>query len=160
MSASKHTNGRPVEVRDQGNEPTNNLFSTRPSLTFAYTGIRVRDIAESVRFYTEVLGMEVVDPLQSTPQTEGQVVVLRSPASFQVLELNWYKPGSRFGSAYNSGEELDHLCFECDDVSATVATLERRGVEVMIRPREIEGWDEAMVKDPNGIWIELLPRKR
>ncbi len=163
MSASKDTSARTVKVRDEGKEPTNDRVSTRPSFAFAYTGIRVQDMAESVTFYTEVLGMEVVDPLQSTPPTEGQVVVLRSPGSSQLLELNWYRPGSRFGPPYATGEDLDHLAFECDDVTATVTALERQGVEVLFRSKEIGGgigWNEAFVKDPNGIWIELLPRKK
>ena len=163
MSAPHETNPRPVEARDNGREPTNERASVRLTYTFAYTGIRVRDMAESIKFYTEVLGMQIVDPLQSTPQTKGQVVVLRSPGSPQLLELNWYEPESRFGAKFTNGEDLDHLCFECDDVEATVAALQNEGVAVLIRPKEIgaeQGWNEAFVKDPNGIWIELLPRKR
>jgi len=141
---------------------THDSAPARPSLALTYTGIRVRDMAESLTFYTELLGMEIVDPLQSTPPTEGQVVILRSPGSSQRLELNWYQPGSRFGPPYSTGEDLDHLGFECDDLWATIAALERRGVEVLIRPKEIGagiGWNEAFVKDPDGIWIELLQRK-
>ena len=163
MRAPKDSNARPLDTRDKGKDLTDDRAPLRPSFTFAYTGIRVRDMAESVRFYTDVLGMEVVDPLESTPPTEGQAVILRSPGSAQRLELNWYKPGSRFGSPYFAGEDLDHLCFECDDVSATVTALERRGVEVMVRPKEIGadmGWNEAFVKDPNGIWIELLQARQ
>ncbi len=133
------------------------------SFAFTYTGIRVRDMDASIKFYTEVLGMEVVEPLESTPPTEGQAVSLRSPGSSQLLELNWYRPGSRFGTTYTNGEELDHLSFGCEDVAATVALLEGRGVEVLIRPKEIGatvGWNEAFVKDPNGIWIELLTKKK
>jgi lactoylglutathione lyase len=129
---------------------------------FAYTGIRVRDIEASVRFYTEILGMEIVEPIQNTPPTHGKVAGLRSHGSTQLLELNWYEPGSQFGQDYSNGEDLDHLAFECEDVGATVAELESKGVEVLIRPREIgapQGWNEAFVKDPNGIWIELVPRK-
>jgi lactoylglutathione lyase len=124
-----------------------------------YTGIRVKDMADSLRFYTEILGMQVVEPLESTPPTEGKVVTLRSPDSTQLLELNWYEAGSRFGPTYSNGEDLDHLAFECDDLSAAVGELERRGIEVVVRPKEIGagvGWNEAFVKDPNGIWIELL----
>jgi catechol 2,3-dioxygenase-like lactoylglutathione lyase family enzyme len=159
MSAPPETNAKPAETEDQGPGPNRERPSLRPTFRFAYTGIRVREVAESLRFYTELLGMEIVDPLQSTPQTRGQVVILRSPGSSQLLELNWYEPGSRFGPKYSNGEELDHLCFECDDVEATVAALQHEGVTVIIRSKEIEGWDEAFVKDPNGIWIELLPRE-
>jgi catechol 2,3-dioxygenase-like lactoylglutathione lyase family enzyme len=160
MSAPRETGPRTVEARGKGREPINERPPVRPIFSFTYTGIRVRDMAESVRFYIEVLGMEIADPLQSTPQTNGQVVILRSPGSAQLLELNWYEPGSRFGSPYMNGEDLDHLCFECDDVEATVANLQHEGVPVLIRSKEIAGWNEAFVRDPNGIWIELLPRRR
>jgi lactoylglutathione lyase len=128
-----------------------------------YTGIRVKNIEDSLRFYTEILGMQVVEPLQPTPPTEGQVVTLRSSGSAHLLELNWYVAGSRFGTTYSNGEDLDHLAFECDDLAKAVAELEKRGVEVTVRPKEIGeevGWNEAFVKDPNGIWIELLQVRR
>ncbi len=125
-----------------------------------YTGIRVKDMEESLRFYTEILGMQVIEPLESTPTTEGKVVTLRSPSSTQLLELNWYAAGSRFGPAYSNGEDLDHLAFECDDLTDAVAELARRGIEVVFRLKEIGGWNEAFVKDPNGIWIELLQSRQ
>ncbi len=128
-----------------------------------YTGIRVKNIEDSLRFYTEILGMQVVETLQPTPPTEGQVVTLRSSGSTQLLELNWYATGSRFGTPYSNGGDLDHLAFECDDLPKAIGELERRGVEIIIRPKEIGeevGWNEAFVKDPNGIWIELLQARR
>jgi catechol 2,3-dioxygenase-like lactoylglutathione lyase family enzyme len=132
------------------------------TLRFRYTGIWVRDMSESIRFYTEVLGMEVAEPEQPTPPTQGRVVELRSPGSSQRLELNWYEPGSRFGAPYGSGPELDHLAFECDDVEQAVEELESKGAKILVRSREIGdslGWREAFVEDPNGIWIELIPAK-
>jgi lactoylglutathione lyase len=130
------------------------------TLRFRYTAIRVRDLDESIRFYSEALGMEIVEPPQVTPPTQGRVALLRSPGSSQLLELNWYEPSSRFGPPYLNGEELDHLAFECDDVNRVVRELESRGVQVRVRSREIGGdlgWNEAFVEDPNGIWIELVP---
>lgn len=125
-----------------------------------YTGIRVKDMDESIRFYAEVFGMEVVEKRERTPQTEGEVATLRSPAGAQTLELNWYVEGSRFGTPYVNGEDLDHLAFDVDDLDTAIAELSGKGVEVVIRPGEIGGgWREAFVKDPNGIWIELLQRK-
>jgi lactoylglutathione lyase len=132
------------------------------TLRFGYTGIRVRDLDQSIRFYTELLGMEIVEKEQAAPPTQGRVVVLRSPGSSQLLELNWYEPMSRFGPPYVNGEELDHLSFECDDVDRTVRELESKGAKVRVRPREIGadiGWNEAFVEDPNGIWIELVPAR-
>ena len=132
------------------------------SYRLKYTGIRVKDMDESLRLYTEVLGMEVADRGEPTPPTKGEVVTLRSPGGDQPLELNWYVEGSRFGLPYVNGEELDHLAFDLDNLDRAVADLVSKGVEVVVRPGEIGGWygwREAFAKDPNGIWIELVQRK-
>jgi len=117
---------------------------------------------ESLKFYTEVLGMIITEPLQKTPPTKGSVVTLKSPNSEQVLELNHYEEESPFNSAYVNGEDLDHIAFDVQDLEGAVTELKRRGVEVVVEPYAIGhsiGWKEAYIKDPNGIWIELLQRK-
>lgn len=126
--------------------------------SFHYTGIRVKDMDESIRFYTEVLGMEIVEERQKLKPTKGEVVTLRSPDSEQLLELNYYEQDSPFWAPYTNGEELDHLAFLVKDVTAAVDELRRKGVNVLVEPYSIGEWAEAYVKDPNGIWIEFLPR--
>ena len=90
------------------------------SYRLKYTGIRVKDMDESLQFYTGVLGMDVVDKREPTPPTNGEVVTLRSSGGDQLLELNWYAEGSRFGPPYVNGEELDHLAFDVDDLDGWV----------------------------------------
>jgi catechol 2,3-dioxygenase-like lactoylglutathione lyase family enzyme len=117
---------------------------------------------ESVRFYTEVLGMVIVEPIQKTAPTKGSVVTLKSPNSEQLLELNHYEEGSPYSSPYVNGEDLDHIAFDVEDLEATMRDLKRQGVQVVVEPYQIGreiGWKEAYVKDPNGTWIELLQRK-
>jgi len=116
----------------------------------------------SIAFYTEILGMELVEERQRTPPTEGEVATLKSADSEQLLELNWYTEGSRFGTPYANGSEVDHLGFEVDNLDEWMSSLEKKGVKILIRPREIgaaSGWNEAFIEDPNGIWIEFLQRK-
>jgi lactoylglutathione lyase len=123
-----------------------------------YTGIRVKNMDESIRFYTEILGMKLLEREQ-TPQTQGEVATLKSPGSEQEIELNWYAQGSRFGTPYTNGSEVDHLGFDVDDLDEWVRELEKKGVKALLRIREIGGWNEAFIEDPNGIWIEFLQRK-
>ena len=129
---------------------------------FIYTGIRVKNMEESLKFYTHVLGMVIAEPLERMTPTKGSAVILRSPNSEQVLELNYYEQDSPFNSAYVNGEELDHIAFDVQDLTTTIEELKRQGIEVVVEPYAIGaniGWKEAYVKDPNGIWIELLQRK-
>jgi len=43
-------------------------------------------------------------------------------------------------------------------VRAAVEGLRRSGFEVLVEPYSIGEWSEAYVRDPNGIWIELLEK--
>ena len=123
-----------------------------------YTGIRVKDMDESIRFYTEVLGMRLVER-KMAPQTHGEWATLKSPDSDQLLELNWYAHRSRFGTPYENGSEIDHLGFDVENLEEWVRELEAKGVTILVRPHEIGGWNEAFAEDPNGIWIEFLQRE-
>ena len=120
-----------------------------------YTGIRVKDMDESIKFYTEILGMQLVKR-DKTPQTHGEGATLKSPGSEQVIELNWYAHGTTYGTNYETGSEIDHLGFEVENLAKWVNELESKGVKILVRPYEIGGWNEAFIEDPNGIWIEFL----
>ena len=63
---------------------------------FYYTGIRVRNLNQSLAFYTKAIGMKVVN--QGTMRHGGKYVQLVGAGSRQKLELNWYPAGSRFHS--------------------------------------------------------------
>jgi lactoylglutathione lyase len=126
---------------------------------FVYTGIRVKNMDESIRFYTEVFGMRVVEKREKTEPTKGEVVTLKSSNSDQLLELNFYEEDSPFYTAYMNGEDLDHLAFDVENLESSISELGEKGVEIVVEPYRIGGWREAFVKNPNGIWIELLQRK-
>jgi lactoylglutathione lyase len=120
---------------------------------FYYAGIRVRDLKRSLAFYTKGFGMKVVG--RGTMPHGGKWVHLQTPGTRMRLELNWYPRGSRFYVPYRTGEEMDHLAFVVDDVKAAYQALLRRGARVAVDPTHSQG-TEVYVKDPDGIWIELL----
>jgi len=120
---------------------------------FHYTGVRVRDLKTSLDFYTKGVGFKVVG--KGTTPHGGKYVQLRGEDSKQTLELNWYPPGSRFYSEYTKGEELDHLAFVVKDVDKAYRALLAKGATSAVSPIDSKG-TEVYVKDPDGIWIELL----
>ncbi len=120
---------------------------------FYYAGIRVRDLRRSVSFYTKAVGMRVV--AQGTMPHGGRWAHLKGPGSPQTLELNWYPRGSRFYAPYRRGEEMDHLAFRVGNVERAFAHLVKHGAASAVPPDKSEG-TEVYVKDPDGIWIELL----
>ena len=109
---------------------------------FIYTGIRVRNMEESLKFYTDVLGMVIIEPLQRTEPTKGSVVTLKSPGSEQILELNYYEQDSPFNSTYVNGEDLDHIAFDVQDLTASVEQLKQKGIELSWNHMQSGGrWD-------------------
>jgi len=124
------------------------------SFTFYYTGIRVRDLDRSIRFYTEVLGMDLVFRMRIRKQ-HGEVAVLKSPRGTQKLELNWYEPGSRYATPFARGEALDHLAFRTGSLARAKAEFRRKGVAIVDRYVGPKGGEWFYVADPDGNWIEV-----
>jgi len=123
--------------------------------TLAYVGIQVRNLERSISFYRDVLGMRVVRR-QRVPETDGEWAELRSVGSKQMLELNWYPDGSKFFTGpYRSGDELDHIAFECKDVERAYRELLATGARVGHPPFAEGNGLLAYVEDPDGICIEL-----
>ncbi|HVE20355.1 MAG TPA: lactoylglutathione lyase [Acidocella sp.] len=126
--------------------------------TFLHTMLRVRNLEESVAFYTNLLGMK---ELRRTEVPDGKytlVFVGYGPETNNtVLELtyNWgvdsYEMGSFFG----------HLALGVPDIYATCETLRKAGVKISREPGPVKFGTTviAFIEDPNGYKIELIERK-
>lgn len=129
--------------------------------TFAYTGLRARDLDKTLRFFRDGLGMQE-SSRDKISETGGIVVYLKSEGKDHPLELNWYPPGSRFDSAYEPGEALDHLFFEMErgtKLEDAIAHLEKHGGTLRIAPFAEGGGRIAYVDSPDGHTVELYERK-
>ena len=120
-----------------------------------YVGIRVTNLDRSLKFYTELLGLKEVSRGDFTKHGAGIWVKLKDEKSGHYLELNWYPPGSRFGTSYVAGEGLDHIGFIVDDVQEKFKELVSKGAEPTEIDPSVTGGRSAHVKDPDGNWIEL-----
>lgn len=117
-----------------------------------YTGIRVRDLARSRRFYIEGLGLRPVESARVA--AGGTRELLRDPESGGHLELNFYPDAP----PYTEGSELDHLAFGVDHLRPTIDALLALGGRLRLPPFDEDGRSLAFVSDPDGIWIKLFER--
>lgn len=126
-------------------------------MKFKYTGIRVKDLIRSIDFYTKTMGMKLVD--RGTMRAGGKYVLMKGEESEQLLELNYYPPSTKFYEEYSEGSELDHLAFWCKDVQKSYKKVLTGGATSAVEPWDEGGYTLAFVKDPDGIWIELIGKK-
>jgi catechol 2,3-dioxygenase-like lactoylglutathione lyase family enzyme len=121
---------------------------------FTYVGIRVKDMDESIGFYSKLFGMKVAGR-SKLEVTHGEVATLVSEKKGFPLELNWYEKKSLYDKRYTVGEGLDHLCFQVESIDETLAKAKKMGFR---SPKQIRTktsrW--AYVEDPSGIWVEVF----
>ena len=120
-----------------------------------YSGIRVRDLKRSLKFY-RALGLRPVMRGKMKMEDGGTWIWLRGPESSQVLELNHYPPGNRFYERYRTGTEMDHVGFSVRDVKPILERLEKVGVKRPIAEFDQGNVRLTFIEDPDGIWIEFL----
>jgi len=122
-------------------------------MKFLHTSITVRRMDESLRFYTEVLGL-VADGRRAIPENHAEIAFVRDPESGARVELTHWDGKETF----EVGEQLDHLAFEVRDLDAFLARARQAGVRVAREPYRLSGGSGriAFVLDPNDVWIELI----
>ena len=120
-------------------------------MKYLHTMVRVRDLEESLRFYRDALGLEVLSR-KDVPAGQFTLVFLAAPgdSSAQVeLTHNWAD------EAYTGGRNFGHLAYAVDDIYATCQRLMTHGVTVLRPPRDGR---MAFVRSPDNISIELLQK--
>jgi len=143
----------------------------------AHRAICVPDVEEAARWYGEVLGLKLLSPPYrmegaSIERDMGELVpapvaveaaILGFDDSDQVVELISYPnvadPGAPARTSMTQ-PGLSHLGLLCDDVAATRAELEARGVRFLTsRPAKIAGLHTTWFADPWGaVWILMDKR--
>jgi len=122
-----------------------------------HTMLRVGDLAASIRFYTEIMGMTLLRR-KEYPSGEFTLAFLGygDEATHTVLELthNW---GT---SAYELGNAFGHIAIAVDDAYSACEKIKQQGGKVVREagPMKHGGSVIAFVEDPDGYKIELIER--
>jgi lactoylglutathione lyase len=124
-------------------------------MKFLHASITVRKMDESLRFYTDLLGL-VAEGRRAIPENRAEIAFVRDPESGARIELTHWDGKDDF----EPGEQLDHLAFEVPDLDSALARVRRFGARVAREPFRLAGGNHrlAFVLDPNDVWIELIER--
>ena len=125
---------------------------------FLHTSIFVNDMDESIRFYNDKLGLELLDGPFHYPGNADMAFVGSGWDAYVelVYDLEEHPP-------YELGTRYEHLAIEVDgDLAPYVAKLKAKGVKILKDVYKSPGGTRAIafVEDPNGIPVELLEPRR
>ena len=119
--------------------------------------IRVNDLEESIKFYTEVLGMKLLRE-KEYPERKFSLAFLGygNETKNTVIELtyNWDT------NDYEHGNAFGHIAIEVDDIYKVCEEIKKKGVKVIRDPGPMMGSRLllAFIEDPNGYKIELIEK--
>ena len=122
-----------------------------------HTMLRVGDLARSVDFYTNVLGMRVLRTTDRPDQKYSLAFVGYGDEREQaVLELTYNYGVER----YELGTAYGHVAIEVDDAKAACEAVRAKGGTVTREAGPVKGGTTviAFVQDPDGYKIELIQR--
>lgn len=118
-----------------------------------HTRMRVSNLDETIRFYTTVLGLDVVE--RKTSPRGSQLAFLRTPNSDELIELTSFPPSG----PVKVQEDLVHLAFQVESLDETVASLNAQGVNITDGPTKTSSGSRFIFIDaPDGYEIELVER--
>ncbi|MCA3699867.1 VOC family protein [Brevundimonas sp.] len=125
-------------------------------MRYLHTMVRVRDLDASLRFWTDLLGLQEVRRLENE-QGRFTLVFLAAPKDLDrsaaerapevELTYNWDP------EEYSGGRNFGHLAYKFDNIYAACQRLMDGGVVINRPPRDGR---MAFVRSPDGISIELL----
>ena len=130
-------------------------------MQYLHTMVRVADLALALDFYVGKLGL-VETNRKENAAGRFTLVFLAAPDDVAratsdkapLLELTYNWPSdNEAAEVYAGGRNFGHLAFRVDDIYATCADLQAKGVTINRPPRD--GY-MAFIKSPDGISIELL----
>ena len=120
-----------------------------------HTMLRVNNLDESLAFYCDALGMQLLRR-KDYPGGEFTLAFVGCGAESDqaVLELtyNWGK------SQYELGTAFGHIALGVSDIYKTCEALRQKGVKIVREPGPMKHSTTviAFIEDPNGYRIELI----
>ena len=118
-----------------------------------HTRMRVSDMEQTLKFYRDVLSLEVVE--QKVSPRGSHLAFLAVPNSQELIELCSF-PGS---GNVQVQEDLVHLAFEVPDLDDTIQELQTKGIPITDGPTQTSSGSRFIFIDaPDGYEIELIQR--
>lgn len=120
-------------------------------ITFNHFNFNVLNLEKSLEFYEKALGLKVVREKEASDGSFKLVYLGDGITDFS-LELTWLKDRTE---SYDLGECEFHLAFVTDEYDAFYQKHKEMGVICFENP----SMGIYFISDPDGYWIEIVPKR-
>ena len=122
-------------------------------MKFLHSMIRVKNIDESLKFYTELLNMKLVEKKRLD---DCWLYFLSDEANTCQIELTYNDETPENG--YDIGNGFGHFAFEVKSLDEFTKKLYELGYSYLYEPFDLTGKGSkiAFINDPDGYEIELI----
>jgi lactoylglutathione lyase len=118
-----------------------------------HTRMRVSDMEQTLQFYTDVLGLEVLE--RKVSPRGSHLAFLKVPNSEELIELTSFPPSG----PVKVQEDLIHLAFQVESLDGAIAWFNTKGVKVTDGPTQTSSGSRFIFIDaPDGYEVELIER--
>ena len=109
-----------------------------------YTTLIVKDMDESIKFYTNVMGFKIDSQYDLGP--DGAITLLKGEGEtmVEIIQNPVNEPG------------LFSMGMDVEDLETTLEELKAKGAKVTMEPTPITVGTLAFIEDPNGVRIALI----
>jgi len=118
-----------------------------------HTRMRVSDMEQTIDFYTNVLGLEVLE--RKVSPRGSHLAFLRVPNSEELIELCSFPPSG----PVTVQEDLVHLAFQVESIDDTIEQLGAKQIRITDGPTTTSSGSRFIFIDaPDGYEVELIER--
>lgn len=120
-----------------------------------HTMIRVKNIEESLKFYTELMNMKLAEKRRLE---DCWLYFLTDESNTNQIELTYNDETPKDG--YKIGNGFGHLAFSVESFEEFTKKMETLGYKYLYEPFDLTGKGSliAFVNDPDGYEIELIEK--
>lgn len=144
-----------------------------------HTMIRVKDIEKTLKFYQDIMGMELKKTSENKeagfnlyflgygpPAPKSSANGVNPVADREgLLELTWNygtenDPNFKYHNGNDEPQGFGHIAISVDDLDAACKRFEEKGVNWKKRLTDGRMKNVAFVLDPDNYWIEVIQNER
>ena len=118
-----------------------------------HTRMRVSDMDQTINFYTNVLGLEVLE--RKVSPRGSHLAFLKVPNSEELIELCSFPPSGQV----RVQEDLVHLAFQVESLDDVIEQLGTKQIRITDGPTTSSSGSRFIFIDaPDGYEVELIER--